>query len=459
MMLSVIIPVLNEAPTIGRIVQFALADPNVDEVIVIDDGSIDGTPQTAEAAGARVQTSSMLGKGASMHDGMLAARNDLLVYLDGDLTEYRQDLISTLAEPIVQGRSDLVKGQFSREAGRVTMLTARPLLEVFFPEVSWIVQPLGGLIAARRSALEGIRFENDYGVDVGLLIDAAMCGLSIAQVDLGHIAHDSQSLERLGRMARQVTRTILQRARSYGRLDERLLDEVWEVERHTQAELSSAVQHDMRHQPMVLLGLDRVVLRGTYVYEVARRCDREQAVQSILARHDDSPELRIRALGEALSGLPRSIFDDAAREAELSTGIIETVRSLRSAGRRVGIVAEGFFLGADIIRRRVFADFAVAPSLWFVDGVTDGRVKLPAAMRSRRGCSQHRICSANVVFNLSQHYSVEPEQILVVGAPSRDTCLLREAEAALSYDPLLEDSAPGQELPVSRRIEDVLGML
>ncbi|MCC7479603.1 glycosyltransferase [bacterium] len=458
-MLSVIIPVLNEAPTIGRIVQFALADPNVDEVIVIDDGSTDGTPETAAAAGAKVQTSSMLGKGASMHDGLLLARNELLVFMDGDLTDFSQNLISTLAEPLLSSRVDLVKGQFSREAGRVTMLTARPLLEVFFPEVSWIVQPLGGLIAARKTALAGMSFENDYGVDVGLLIDAAMGGLRIAQVDVGHITHDSQSLERLGRMARQVTRTILQRARRHGRLDEKLLDEVWEIERHTESELSSSLHGMHGHDPIVLLGLDRVVLRGTFAFEVARRHQRGREVASLLSQRGLDPEERISRLAEALAGLERRQFEEAAREAEINPGVLETVRALRKAGRKVGVVTDAFYIGAEIVRRRIFADFAIAPSLHFEDVRNSGRVRFPSAFKNRRGCALHKICPSNVIWKLSAALDVEPEQILVVGAPSRDLCLLREAEAALSYDPLMEDSVAGQELPVSRRIEDVLGML
>src|SRR5665648_399052 len=84
-MITVIIPVLNESPTIASVVQFASKANGVTEVIVIDDGSIDGTPDEARSAGARVVTSTLLGKGASMEDGMWAAQNDILLYLDGDL--------------------------------------------------------------------------------------------------------------------------------------------------------------------------------------------------------------------------------------------------------------------------------------------------------------------------------------------------------------------------------------
>jgi glucosyl-3-phosphoglycerate synthase len=202
-MISVIIPTIDVSATISAVVKLALADLRVSEVIVVDDGSIDGTPELAIAAGAHIIASTLLGKGASMRDGLNAARNELLIYLDGDLNELRQDSISRLAGPLIDGAADFVKASFSREAGRVTALTARPLLQTFFPEVNHIEQPLGGIIAARRSLLQRLRFEDDYGVDVGLLLDAARLGSKLAQVYIGHIEHDSQPFRRWERWPRR----------------------------------------------------------------------------------------------------------------------------------------------------------------------------------------------------------------------------------------------------------------
>ncbi len=89
-MITVVIPFLNESPTIQSVIEFALRAPNVTEVIVVDDGSIDGTPELAQSSGARVIGSMLLGKGASMQDGMLQASNEIVLYLDGDLSAYDQ---------------------------------------------------------------------------------------------------------------------------------------------------------------------------------------------------------------------------------------------------------------------------------------------------------------------------------------------------------------------------------
>ena len=97
---SVIIPVLNESARIASVVAFALKSSLVDEVIVVDDGSIDGTPELAHDAGAKVITSTLLGKGASMEDGLNVAQNEILLYLDGDLTGLHPELVATLPRPL-----------------------------------------------------------------------------------------------------------------------------------------------------------------------------------------------------------------------------------------------------------------------------------------------------------------------------------------------------------------------
>lgn len=139
---------------------------------MVDDSSIDGTAELARLAGAKVMISCMLGKGASMHDGVAPAQSNVLVYLDGDLTGLRSCIIPDLCAPIFRGEADFVKAKFGRGGGRVTELTAKPMLKIFFPEVAHFSQPLGGIIAARKSLMQALSFEDGYGVDVGLLLDA-----------------------------------------------------------------------------------------------------------------------------------------------------------------------------------------------------------------------------------------------------------------------------------------------
>jgi glucosyl-3-phosphoglycerate synthase len=155
---TVVIPALNEARRIADVVAYVLADEATAEVIVIDDSSIDDTARLARQAGARVITSTMLGKGASMGDGGSRRQGGPACLPGRRPVGLRPGIITDLCRPLLRGQADFVKARFGRGGGRVTELTAKPMLKVFFPEVAHFAQPLGGIVAARRSLLRSLSF-------------------------------------------------------------------------------------------------------------------------------------------------------------------------------------------------------------------------------------------------------------------------------------------------------------
>ncbi len=434
-MISVIIPVLNESETIGSVVAFARRHPLVTEVIVVDDGSLDDTPRLAVASGARVITSTLLGKGASMEDGLWTSQNEIVVYLDGDLSGLREDLLEGLTLPIREGRADFVKAGFSRRAGRVTTLTARPLLKTFFPELNVFEQPLGGIIAARRSLLRNFRFETDYGVDLGLFLDASAAGAQLAQVDIGHIEHDSHPLEVLGDMAQQVVRTLLDRAARYGRLTMSHVREVTEVERHSQAELSLVLSRIGQGQRLALFDMDGTLLRGRFIVNLAKRTNKTEDLLRYLDNFDLSPEERTRSIASIYAGVPQSEFEETARAMPLMPGAAETVIALRKAGYRVGIVTDSFRIVAEIVRRRVFADFSIAHLMHFRRGEATGQVTLSPAMTHPQGCSLHSLCKRNVMQHVLDQMGLHVGDVLAVGDGENDICLLNAAAISVAVNP------------------------
>ncbi|HEY8462242.1 MAG TPA: glycosyltransferase [Blastocatellia bacterium] len=440
-MISVIIPTINASTTISEVVKLALADARVSEVVVVDDGSIDGTPELAAAAGARVITSTLLGKGASMRDGLNAARSELLVYLDGDLSGLRQDLVARLAGPLLDGTADFVKAGFSREAGRVTALTARPLLQTFYPELNHIEQPLGGIIAARRSLLQRLRFEDDYGIDVGLLLDAARLGAKVVQVHVGHIEHDSQSLQALGEMASQVMRAILDRASRDGRLRFEHVKEAQEAERRRQAGLSAIMQKVARSEKLALLDMDGVIFDKRFIVELARRTFKITALSQYLDNPKFSSESRTRMIASMFAGVPRDMFIKTAQETPLAPGAVETVTGLRKLGYRVGVVADSFFVVSEIARRRVFADFSVAHVMRFRNDKATGEATIAQAMtRHPQGCQEHATCKLNVLRHLTGDSDLSSKDVVAVGGGENDACLLRATPLSFAFRPKNENA-------------------
>ncbi len=438
-MISVVVPVLNESPTVASVVRFARRVPGVAEVIVVDDGSIDGTPELAAQAGARVVTSTLLGKGASMEDGVWAAQNEIVLFLDGDLGGLREDLVERMTTPILEQKADFVKAQFSRSAGRVTMLTARPLLKTFFPELNHIEQPLGGIIAARRSLLRNIRFETDYGVDVALLLDVALSGASIAQVDIGHIEHDSQSLDALGDMAKQVVRAILDRAARYGRLDLHQVREVEEVERCSQAELEVMFQKIGQSEKLALFDMDGTLLKGRFVVNLAQRTNKVGDLNQLLDRNDIPADDRTQRIAALFAGVPKEVFEEVARSIPLMPGAIELVIGLRKFGYRVGVVSDSFFVATETVRRRVFADFSIAHLKKFRRGVATGEVTLSPAMQHPTGCKIHRVCKLNVLLHVCEQLGLGAENVLAVGDGEPDICMLAAAGVSVAFQPKTEN--------------------
>ena len=159
-MVTGIIPALNEEKTVRQVVALVNRSPNVSEVIVVDDKSMDATVDEARKESATVITSTKLGKGASMKDGVLVAKNEILVFLDADITTYPDNIIELLSAPIIDGEADFVKSFFSRQAGRVTELVAKPLLSILNPDFPKFRQPLSGMIAGKKSLLAQCEFEN-----------------------------------------------------------------------------------------------------------------------------------------------------------------------------------------------------------------------------------------------------------------------------------------------------------
>lgn len=433
-MATVIIPALNESATIASVVGFARRSQLVDEVIVVDDGSIDGTPEIALAAGARVITSTMLGKGMSMDDGIRVARNDTVVFLDGDMHSLNPDTIELLTAPVLSCEADFVKAKFSRKAGRVTALTAKPLLRTYFPELAKLDQPLSGLLAARKSLLEQLHFENDYGVDIGLLIDASLAGARIVEVDIGPLEHRNQSLEALGEMATQVTRALLERAARAGRMRLSYIRQIQEVERHSRAEFDLFFGRLRPNADRIaLLDMDGVLLDGRLAVSLAEETGKEADLASLLDNYTLTPAERAKRIAAVFAGVRKETIERVARTMPLMPGAVETVVELRKAGFSVGIVTDGYQLAAEIIRRRVFADFSFAHLMHLKNGRSTGKVRLCPAMIHPNGCGIHDPCKANVIYHLAERFEISPSRILAVGNGENDVCMLQRVGCSVAF--------------------------
>lgn len=444
---TVLIPALNEAKRIAQVVAYARADPATGEVIVIDDSSIDATAELARNAGATVVISTLLGKGASMRDGLALAKHDLLVYLDGDLSGLRKGIITQLVGPLIRNEADFVKARFGRSGGRVTELTAKPMLKIFFPELAYFGQPLGGIIAARKSLLQSLEFEDAYGVDIGLLLDSHLAGARLVEVDIGSLEHDSQALQDLTFMANEVSRVIFSRARAAGRLNVDQIAAMYETQRQAAAELDYVLTRKKGRTRLLLITMDRTLIDGRFAEELARRTGREAALQQLPSEEDGDDISRAQAEASVFRFVHKQQFEAVARALPLRDGVIEFVNQARRNGFMVGVVSESYFIAAEILRRRIFADFAMAHVIQFEGDVCNGQVRInPAFLPELRGIDEPtqdkagnepgKVCKSNVLRRILTDISPPAIDISwVVAANARDLRMMRLADRAFYLEP------------------------
>jgi glycosyltransferase involved in cell wall biosynthesis/nucleotide-binding universal stress UspA family protein len=236
--ISLALPALNEEETVEKVInkmkdELLQKVPLLDEIVLIDSNSTDRTRELAEKAGVPVYIHQHLlerlgarhGKGEALWKSLLVTRGDIIVWIDTDIVNIHPRFVYGILGPLLLNpQVQFVKGFYRRPlkvgdkvqaggGGRVTELTARPLLNLYYPELSGVVQPLSGEYAGRRKALEQLPFFSGYGVETGLLIDIfEKYGLqAIAQVDLLERIHHNQPLEALSKMSFAIIQSVMQK--------------------------------------------------------------------------------------------------------------------------------------------------------------------------------------------------------------------------------------------------------
>lgn len=215
--ITVIIPAYNEEENIGSVIDEIKTNPNLDEIIVVDNNSTDSTSDIAKEHGAKVIYCENKGKGYAIEKGIKEATHEIVVFLDADVKNYEQDIVNMLSEPIIKEEADFVKSTFNRkEGGSVTQIATKPLLNILFPDMYKFSEPLSGMIAGKKSMLENLEFEKDYGVDIGILLDVIKMGARVKEVNIGaidNLSHINKTTERMQNMSTEVMKAILKRGK------------------------------------------------------------------------------------------------------------------------------------------------------------------------------------------------------------------------------------------------------
>lgn len=429
-MITVVIPALNEESTVASVVRLAKKSPQVTEVIVVDDKSMDNTVGEAREAGAVIITSTKLGKGASMKDGTLVSKNEIIVFLDADITTYQHDVIKLLTDPIVQDECDFVKSYFTRQAGRVTELVAKPLLSILNPEFPLFQQPLSGMIAGKKSLLTQCEFEDGYGVDIGILMDMYYFGARIKEVNIGNIENKMQVLEQLGKMSREVAQTIMKKSKG---MDAQNL-ETFEYIQVIREQMEFAIKEGlMSLKKIAIIDMDHTILRNSFINTATSAFGLQRELVDIVT-NNNNPFIRTKMIARLLKG--KSIGDllTLTDGIEVTPHMAELVAELKNQGYITGIISDSYDCITNHIKNKYGFDFTLANELEFSKSIATGEVKIPSVfLPDEKSKCKHDYCKLNALIKICDKYHVELKNTLYIGDGENDICCIRKAGIGVSF--------------------------
>jgi glucosyl-3-phosphoglycerate synthase len=430
-MITVIIPALNEEKTIRQVILQAKRNKGVDEIIVVDDMSTDNTVAEAGKENVKVITSTHVGKGESMREGMLMAKNEILVFLEPDLPNYDQDIVEMLTAPLIRDEADFVKSYFERPAGRVAEILVKPMLEFFFPHLLEFRQPLSGMIAGKKSIFQKVEFDNDYGVDIGLLIDMHQVRARIKEVCIGEVENDRQPLHVLGRMAKQVANAIFKRVN------------IFDGSRRQEGESAPLMREqvefalkEMVKQPrkMIVFDMDNVLLQGSFIQTAAERFGFIRELTDI-QNQQKSNYIKTQKIARLLEGRTFAELIHVVESIPLIGDAVQVIRELQVRGYVCGIISDSYHSIANHIKNLLGLDFTLGNELEFQKSVATGEVKIPSQLlKDKFSQCEHEHCKSNMFQYILHRFGISLADAVAVGDSENDICMVKMAGTGISFN-------------------------
>lgn len=429
-MISVIIPALNEAKTIKEVIDLLNQSNLVDEIIVVDDKSLDDTVAVSLKAGAKVITGTKLGKGASMKDGLLIAKNEVILFIDADITTYPQNLVELMTFPILNEEFDFVKSYFTRQAGRVTELVAKPLLSILYPEFPQFIQPLSGMIAGKKSFFNQINFEDGYGVDIGILIDMHKLNAKIIEVDIGNIENRMQSLEQLGKMSKAVANTILDKSAKGGNKNL----EVFENIQIIREQMEFAIREKSNQlSKIAIFDMDNTLLSKSFIHTCAEKFGFKKELLEIIISQSN-PYIRTKQIAKLLKGKSVNDLIKVADEIPISNNIEKLLYHLRERGYKIGIISDSYDYITNYFVNKLRLDFSLANELEFSQSIVTGEVKIPSFfLTNKNSICKHEICKTNALISICYNLNIDLSNTIAIGDAENDICMVNKSGIGISY--------------------------
>jgi glucosyl-3-phosphoglycerate synthase len=405
---SCIIPAFNEAARVGRVIGIAKMVSEIAEIIVVDDGSEDETHLAARKSGAKVIRHKInSGKGRALKTGALAAKHDLVVFLDADLGNITPAKIKKLIAPLIAEEADFVKAAYDSSSGRVTQLVVKPLLKIVNPKIK-LDYPLSGEFALHRKKLRFGKIEEGWGIDIQLVLQAAKKKLRIQEVLFGKKEHKHQSIENLAKMSKEIIRTVL-----------------------------SELKLISHHHKLVVFDLDKTLIAESSIKHFAKTWGFTRELNQLF-RKVEKKEILDREitleLAKHFRGRTQNEVNKICAEIKISPFAERVIEKLRQQRYKVRIVSAAFSPVVEYFGGKLKVHDFVSPRLVKLkNGKFSGKLRTSKFDDPTGNCCGMLVCKKKAVANLQRKIGVKKAECLAIGDGKSDRCLFESCGTSLGY--------------------------
>jgi HAD superfamily phosphoserine phosphatase-like hydrolase len=299
-----------------------------------------------------------------------------------------------------------------------------------FPELAHFSQPLSGMIAGKKSFFEKVSFENDYGVDIGLLIDMHHIKARISEAHIGYIENRMQSLEQLGKMSIEVSRAILKRAESIKQSNLEVLEDISII----RDQMDFAIKESLLGlKKMLIFDMDNTILHNSFITTLAIKFKFKDKLISIVSENSN-PYTRTKLIARLLKGLNIKQLLETVDSIPITNDFENTVRVFKANGYVCGIISDSYDCITNHIVNKFGLDFSIANELEFSNSIASGEVKVPSVfIKTKESNCNHDFCKSNAMREIAKRYKIDVKNIIAIGDSESDICMIKDCGIGVAF--------------------------